>query len=180
MAEWSKALRSGRSPLLWAAGFRNPPMPLGFICGASPGLVVCWHFHQITKQDYRLQYTVVRLPSLWGLTVEERYTHLYHHCQHLGGCIMKKRTKAPTTSSTSTKAVKKQPEDKPKNTPVFDDEEENSGFSNWLRTGQGVEFMKVFVILNSIGVFLTLGWPSISKSYYIVRSFFYDDEELTY
>lgn len=96
---------------------------------------------------------------------------------------MKKRRLVPTTYTTASKPVQKQPEEKPKNpktSKVLEDdgEDENSGFGKWLRTGEGVEFMKYFVVLNSIGVFIAMGWPSISKSYQIIKSLFVDDEEV--
>lgn len=95
---------------------------------------------------------------------------------------MKKRRLVPTTYTAASKPVEKQPAEKPKNPKankvLDDDDEENSGFGKWLRTGEGVEFMKYFVLLNSIGVFLAMGWPSISKCFQIIKSFFVDDEEV--
>lgn len=90
---------------------------------------------------------------------------------------MKKRRVAAATSSKVVTA-KKQQDENPKVTKVLEEDEyENSGFSKWMNTGEGVQFMKYFVVLNSLGVFLTLGWPSISQTFFIIRSFLFGEEE---
>ncbi|KAK4881261.1 hypothetical protein RN001_004580 [Aquatica leii] len=65
-----------------------------------------------------------------------------------------KKETAPTTSN----------EDIP-------DSDDERSFSNWFRTADGIEFLKLFVILNSIVVFTTLAWPNVKESlnelYYI-------------
>jgi hypothetical protein len=52
------------------------------------------------------------------------------------------------------------------------DDESNQGFSKWLSTGEGVEYMKMFVILNSLMVFITMTWPQIEQAFDIIYSFF--------
>lgn len=36
--------------------------------------------------------------------------------------------------------------------------------------------MKLFVIANTIVVFMTMAWPQMQQSYQIIRSMFYGDE----
>lgn len=81
---------------------------------------------------------------------------------------MKKRSKLPVLSNknTSSKPVPEQ-----KNiVPLEDDEQQ--GFSEWLRTGDGIAYMRVFVIINSFVVFLTMGWPHLTKAFNNINSFF--------
>lgn len=56
-------------------------------------------------------------------------------------------------------------------------EEPNSGFSSWLRTGEGVEYMRTFVIINSLIVFSTMTWPQLQKMFNIIRSYWDEDYE---
>lgn len=57
----------------------------------------------------------------------------------------------------------------------YDSDNERGTFSAWLRTGEGVELMKMFVITNSLIVFLTMTWPHIKEMLGVLYSFFYDD-----
>ncbi|KAF5302410.1 hypothetical protein FQR65_LT08498 [Abscondita terminalis] len=56
------------------------------------------------------------------------------------------------------------------------DSDEERSFSNWFRTAEGIEFLKVFVVLNSIVVFSILAWPNVKESlnelYYIYVQYF--------
>jgi len=52
-----------------------------------------------------------------------------------------------------------------------DDEEENQGFSGWLRTGDGVEYMKVFVMCNTLMVVLTMAWPQLKTAVTIAMEY---------
>lgn len=63
---------------------------------------------------------------------------------------------------------------------ITPDSDEVPSFSNWLRTGEGTELMRFFVILNSLAVFLTLSWPNIkevlTEFYYLYKDYFETDE----
>lgn len=57
------------------------------------------------------------------------------------------------------------------------DEDQNSGFAEYLRSSQGSEMLKLFVVANSIVMFLTVAWPQMKKSYELLMSFFGGEEE---
>ncbi|KAK0171458.1 hypothetical protein PV327_011272 [Microctonus hyperodae] len=52
-----------------------------------------------------------------------------------------------------------------------DENDENQGFSNWLRSSDGVEMMRLFVIANSLLVFITMAWPNMQQVYTIVKDY---------
>lgn len=56
-------------------------------------------------------------------------------------------------------------------------DDENQGFGNWLRSSTGVEMMRLFVIVNSILVFVTMAWPSMRESFYIIKDYLVGEEE---
>ncbi|XP_039290936.1 uncharacterized protein LOC111062392 isoform X3 [Nilaparvata lugens] len=56
-----------------------------------------------------------------------------------------------------------------------EDEEGGGGFGKWLRTGDGFQYLRFFVVLNSLAVFLTMGWPQISVSLQALYEFFTED-----
>lgn len=51
-------------------------------------------------------------------------------------------------------------------------DDENQGFGNWLRSTEGLEYMRLFVIANTIIVFLTIAWPQMQQAMEIITSFF--------
>ncbi|PSN36703.1 hypothetical protein C0J52_27203 [Blattella germanica] len=51
-------------------------------------------------------------------------------------------------------------------------DDENQGFSNWLRSSDGVEYMKLFVLANTFVVFMTMTWPHMQEAIEIIKSFF--------
>lgn len=51
-----------------------------------------------------------------------------------------------------------------KSTTVHQDSEEEQGFSKWLRSEEGIENLKLFVLGNTIIVFLVLSWPQITET----------------
>lgn len=53
----------------------------------------------------------------------------------------------------------------------------NQGFGNWLRSSTGIEMMRLFVIANSILVFVTMAWPSMKESFYIIKDYFVGEED---
>uniref|UniRef100_A0A182SXN3 Uncharacterized protein n=1 Tax=Anopheles maculatus TaxID=74869 RepID=A0A182SXN3_9DIPT len=62
--------------------------------------------------------------------------------------------------------------------PVQDpDEGTNAGFGKYLRSEEGIEMMKLFVIANTIVVFVTMAWPQMQQSYRILRSLVFNDED---
>lgn len=56
-------------------------------------------------------------------------------------------------------------------------DDDNQGFGNWLRSGTGIEMMRLFVIANSILVFVTMAWPNMKESFYIIKSYFVEEED---
>ncbi|XP_014468519.1 PREDICTED: uncharacterized protein LOC106741247 [Dinoponera quadriceps] len=56
-------------------------------------------------------------------------------------------------------------------------DDENQGFASWLRSSTGVEMMRLFVIANSILVFVTMAWPNMKESFYIIRDYLMGEEE---
>lgn len=66
----------------------------------------------------------------------------------------------------SRKAVVKPPPKKSEvTTDGYDSDNETGTFGAWLRTGEGTELMKIFVIANSIIVFLTMSWPHLKEMF---------------
>ncbi|XP_061507712.1 uncharacterized protein LOC11176028 [Anopheles gambiae] len=57
------------------------------------------------------------------------------------------------------------------------DEDTNAGFGKYLRSQEGIEMMKLFVIANTIVVFVTMAWPQMQQSYRILRSLLFSDED---
>lgn len=50
----------------------------------------------------------------------------------------------------------------------LDDAAENQGFADWLRSNDGIDMMKLFVLANSLVVLITMAWPQMKQSYDIV------------
>lgn len=40
----------------------------------------------------------------------------------------------------------------------------------------GSEMMKLFVIANTMVMFMTVAWPSIKESFYIIRDYFLEEQ----
>ncbi|XP_076288043.1 exit protein of rhodopsin and TRP A [Lasioglossum baleicum] len=51
---------------------------------------------------------------------------------------------------------------------------DNQGFSDWLRSSDGFDMMRLFVIANSILVFVTMGWPKVQEAIAMLGEYFYD------
>lgn len=77
----------------------------------------------------------------------------------------KKSTNEEKTKPTDKKAI------------IDDDEELNSGFSEWLRTGEGVAYMRWFVVFNSLIVFLSMSWPQMTTTVKALISYFTEEED---
>lgn len=56
-------------------------------------------------------------------------------------------------------------------------DDDNQGFGNWLRSTTGVEMMRLFVIANSILVFMTMAWPNMKESFYIIKEYLVGEED---
>ncbi|XP_011351501.1 uncharacterized protein LOC105287578 isoform X1 [Ooceraea biroi] len=56
-------------------------------------------------------------------------------------------------------------------------DDENQDFGNWLRSSTGVEMMRLFVIANSILVFVTMAWPNMRESFYILKDYLVGEED---
>lgn len=57
--------------------------------------------------------------------------------------------------------------------PILEDEEIGS-FSSWLRSGAGVEYMRIFVVLNSLIVFMTMAWPQMEQFYIHLKAMLFE------
>ncbi|CRK95282.1 CLUMA_CG008660, isoform A, partial [Clunio marinus] len=51
----------------------------------------------------------------------------------------------------------------------LEDEEVNSGFGSYLRSSTGQETLKLFVIVNSLVMFLTIAWPQMKTSFEFIK-----------
>ncbi|XP_043462332.1 uncharacterized protein LOC122498596 [Leptopilina heterotoma] len=72
--------------------------------------------------------------------------------------------------------ISKPVEDKIEERNLNDDDELNEGFGTWVRSDNGVEMMKLFVIANSLLAVITMAWPSIQETYIILRELIMGDE----
>ncbi|OAD55299.1 hypothetical protein WN48_05174 [Eufriesea mexicana] len=54
-------------------------------------------------------------------------------------------------------------------------DEENQGFSEWLRSNDGLEMMRLFVIANSILIFFTMGLPKFQEVIGILKDYYYGE-----
>lgn len=95
---------------------------------------------------------------------------------------MKKRGRTDAKESRDGKEAKtgkegKDPkqQDKSSNSVALEDEAQNEGFGEWLRSSNGVELMRLFVIANSLVVFITMAWPNMSEAFFILRDFITGD-----
>lgn len=52
---------------------------------------------------------------------------------------------------------------------AVDNESSNRPFGSYLRSEEGLNTMKMFVIVNSIVMILTMGWPAMKQAYEIVH-----------
>ncbi|XP_033224991.1 uncharacterized protein LOC117177962 [Belonocnema kinseyi] len=68
-------------------------------------------------------------------------------------------------------------EDKKEETSFDDDADPNQGFSTWLRSEDGVEMMRLFVMANSLLVVVTMAWPSMQQTFSIIRDMIMGEDE---
>jgi hypothetical protein len=55
--------------------------------------------------------------------------------------------------------------------------DENQGFGNWLWSSEGVTCMRLFVITNSIVMFITMTWPRVADVMEIISSYFTEEKD---
>lgn len=67
--------------------------------------------------------------------------------------------------------------DKKNNEDTLDNDSSNQGFGTWLRSTDGVEMMRLFVIANAILVFVTMAWPNMQEALYILKDYITGEEE---
>lgn len=67
--------------------------------------------------------------------------------------------------------------DKKKVDDINDDDGHNQGFSDWLRSVDGIEMMRLFVIANSLLVFITIAWPNMQQTYTIIKEWMMGEED---
>ncbi|XP_046744799.1 uncharacterized protein LOC124410457 [Diprion similis] len=96
---------------------------------------------------------------------------------------MKKRVRLEAKESKDNKEVKtgregreSRQQDNGQDAIALEDEAQNEGFAEWLRSSSGVELMRLFVIANSLVVFVTMAWPNMQEALYIVKDFIMGDE----
>lgn len=58
----------------------------------------------------------------------------------------------------------------------IDLDDEDIGFGGWLKSGDGIEWIRLFVIGNSLIVFLTMTWPQIQKTSSIIKELIYGED----
>lgn len=75
--------------------------------------------------------------------------------------------------------IEKSDKKEEKKLPTVDEEEKdlNQGFGDWLRSSDGVEMMRLFVIANSLLVFVTIGWPNIQQVWSIIKDYITGEDE---
>lgn len=76
-----------------------------------------------------------------------------------------------STAATDKNSGKKDAKDET----VLHDEINNQGFSDWLRSSDGIEMMRLFVIANSILVFVTMGWPKLQEAFAYLKEYLYEE-----
>lgn len=54
---------------------------------------------------------------------------------------------------------------------------ENQGFSEWLRSSDGLEMMRLFVIANSILIFVTMGFPKMQEAFGALKDYYFGETE---
>lgn len=59
---------------------------------------------------------------------------------------------------------------------ILNDDTDNQGFSEWLRSSDGLEMMRLFVIANSVLIFFTMGLPKVQELISIFKEYYYGEE----
>ncbi|XP_017796252.1 PREDICTED: uncharacterized protein LOC108577580 [Habropoda laboriosa] len=58
---------------------------------------------------------------------------------------------------------------------LLSDDVHNQGFSEWLRSSDGLEMMRLFVIANSILIFFTMGLPKMQELISTLKEYYYSE-----
>ncbi|CAL7933838.1 unnamed protein product [Xylocopa violacea] len=72
-----------------------------------------------------------------------------------------------------TKAAEEKKEKEDGNGIILQDDTDNQGFSDWLRSSDGLEMMRLFVIANSILIFVTMGVPKMQEVIGLLNDYFF-------
>lgn len=56
---------------------------------------------------------------------------------------------------------------------ILQNDTDNQGFSDWLRSSDGLEMMRLFVIANSILIFVTMGVPKMQEVISVLNDYFF-------
>ncbi|RVE40591.1 hypothetical protein evm_014759 [Chilo suppressalis] len=96
------------------------------------------------------------------------------------GAIMKKKHNSGHTKRKSTKLSENNESEKQDKVEAkvdtLDDEEQ--GFGGWLKSTDGIETMKLFVIANTIVMLTTIVYPHIQTAYQIIYDMIYGPDTL--
>uniref|UniRef100_A0A336K1N3 CSON002931 protein n=1 Tax=Culicoides sonorensis TaxID=179676 RepID=A0A336K1N3_CULSO len=55
------------------------------------------------------------------------------------------------------------------NSNELSDDASNTGFGSYLRSEQGMNYMKIFVMMNTLVMLLTMGLPAMKQAYEILQ-----------
>ncbi|XP_038215083.1 uncharacterized protein LOC119834703 [Zerene cesonia] len=88
-----------------------------------------------------------------------------------------KKNKSHFSGKKTSKPQKESPQAEENSLPKLDSlDEENQGFGGWLRSDDGLENMKLFVIANSIVLLTTLVYPQLQTVFDIISETVYGTE----
>uniref|UniRef100_A0ABD2VV52 Uncharacterized protein n=1 Tax=Trichogramma kaykai TaxID=54128 RepID=A0ABD2VV52_9HYME len=62
----------------------------------------------------------------------------------------------------------------------LDDDSDNQGFTTWLRSNDGAEMMRLFVLANSVLVAVTMAWPMMQQTFQVIRELIFGSDEDEY
>jgi len=54
----------------------------------------------------------------------------------------------------------------------LEDDDNSTGFGNWIKSSDGTTYMSLFVLSNSFMLLLTMGWPQIKRSIEFIHEYF--------
>lgn len=90
---------------------------------------------------------------------------------------MKKRGHNESKGGKSRSSDNNDSDKKNETTPAVINEDPNAGFSDWLQSGSGVEMMRLFVIANSLLVFMTMAWPNMQEAFSILKGYIFGEDD---
>ncbi|XP_063384675.1 uncharacterized protein LOC134670785 [Cydia fagiglandana] len=92
--------------------------------------------------------------------------------------MAKNKQQKSRTTNQSAKIVENKETDKsevPVKTDSLDDEDQ--GFGGWLRSEDGMDTMKLFVLANSIVMVTTIAYPHIQTIFSVISEIIYGEDE---